>query len=106
VPGTDLDCDGLLAGCLKDRGVRTEPVLGSQRGRPAHRVAFDATVTDRRLEVSVAAGTYLVHVEALDGSGRLVAHACRVRVALRSGELTEATFTLAPYEGPDCDGRL
>lgn len=97
-----FDCAKARSGCLVDQPVSPQPLLGDHEGELALRVPWSKADGASLMSLEVAPGDYLVHVEALDAEGLLVAHGCRLKVDLREGETTNAEVTLSAWTGEAC----
>ena len=96
-----LDCQRPLRACLKDLPVTPQPLLGEPEGRLVLRAPFSGEGT-QSLSLQVEPGAYLVHVEALDAEGGLVANGCRPSVELREGRATATDISLVEWTGEPC----
>jgi hypothetical protein len=101
-----FDCERVRTRCFRETGATPVTLAGAQAGKNAFTTPFTAAGAGGPLALDVDSGTYLVNVEALDASGRLVANGCKLRVELAAGATTELAVTLSEFTGTACNARL
>lgn len=94
----NLQCSTLQSQCVRLVPAAPAVLEGDFAGRTVAKVDYAAGAGTKQLAVDVAPGTYMVAVEALSDSGRLLANTCRT-VTL-PGEPLSLEFT--PYTKDDC----